>query len=193
MFDMTEKDLKRLAGTQTEKNLQAAFAGESQAHTKYAYYASVAKNEGHQAFADLFRETSLNENEHAKLWFKYLHGGNIPATEANLEDAANGEHYEQTTRYPEFAKVAKEEGFPEIAAKFALVGAIEARHEARYKELLAQLNSNKVVIKENVLVVWKCTVCGHIAVGAKPTVCPVCGHKDSFVPEALNYGWTPSK
>ncbi len=193
MFDMTEKDLKRLAGTQTEKNLQAAFAGESQAHTKYAYYASVAKNEGHQAFADLFSETSLNENEHAKLWFKYLHGGNIPATEANLEDAANGEHYEQTTRYPEFAKVAKEEGFPEIAAKFALVGAIEARHEARYKELLAQLNSNKVVIKENVLVVWKCTVCGHIAVGAKPTVCPVCGHKDSFVPEALNYGWTPSK
>ena len=190
---MTEKDFKRLAGTQTEKNLQAAFAGESQAHTKYAYYASVAKKEGHQAFADLFRETSLNENEHAELWFKYLHDGFIPTTEANLKDAANGEHYEQTARYPEFAKIAREEGFPEIAAKFDLVGAIESRHEARYQELLRQLGSTKVVIKENVLVVWKCTVCGHIAVGVKPSICPVCGHKDSFIPEALNYGWEPKK
>ena len=131
--------MKKLEGTQTEKNLQAAFAGESQAHTKYAYYASVAKKEGWTSFADLFLETSKNEDEHAELWFKYLHGGSVPDTATNITDAATGEHYENTEMYPEFAKVAREEGFPEIAAKFELVSAVEARHEKRYKQMLESL------------------------------------------------------
>lgn len=185
---MKEEDFRRLAGTKTEENLKAAFAGESQAHTKYRYYSSVAKKEGHQDFSDLFMETALNEMEHAELWFKYLHGGEIPTTEVNLNDAANGENYEQTVMYPEFAKIAREEGFPEIAAKFELVGKIEARHEARYKMLLEQLGTDKAVLKEDVLVVWKCNVCGHIHVGpVAPKVCPVCGHKNSFVTYAMNY------
>lgn len=185
---MTEADFKRLAGTKTEENLKAAFAGESQAHTKYRYYSSVAKKEGHQEFADLFMETALNESEHAELWFKYLHEGHIPTTEKNLEDAAAGENYEQSVMYPEFARIAREEGFNEIAAKFELVGKIEARHEARYKALLEQLHTDKAVLKEDVLVVWKCNVCGHIHVGAvAPKVCPVCGHKESFIPYAVNY------
>jgi len=187
---MTKEDFKKLAGTKTEANLKAAFAGESQAHTKYAYYASVARKEGRYDFAELFEETSRNENEHAEQWFKYLHGGEIPTTEANLTDAAEGEHYECTTMYPEFAKVAREEGFPEIAAKMELVGKIEARHEARYLSLLKQQRGEALTIKEGVLVVWKCQVCGHVHIGAKaPAVCPVCGHKNSFLPDVITYDW----
>lgn len=187
---MTEADFKRLKGSKTEENLKAAFAGESQAHTKYEYYASVAKKEGRQDFYELFMETSRNENEHAEVWFKYLHGGAIPTTQENLKDAASGENYEHTSMYPEMAKVAREEGFPEIAAKMELVGAIEERHEARYKSLLAQLGGEKAVIKEGVLVVWKCQVCGHIHIGKNPLpVCPVCGHKNSFLAEAVTYDW----
>lgn len=185
---MTDAEFKRLAGTKTEENLKAAFAGESQAHTKYRYYSNVAKKEGHLEFSNLFLETALNEMEHAELWFKYLHGGTVPTTEVNLQDAASGENYEQTIMYPEFAKIAREEGFNEIAAKFELVGKIEARHEARYKKLLEELKTDKAVLKENILVVWKCEVCGHIHVG--PTalkVCPVCAHKNSFLPYAINY------
>ncbi len=180
--------MKDLKGTQTEKNLAAAFAGESQAHTKYRYYASMAKKEGHQAFADLFLETALNESEHAELWFKYLHDGGIPTTELNLIDAAEGEHYEHTEMYPEFARVAREEGFEEIALKFEMVAKIEARHEARYRALLEALKTDHFVIKEDALVVFKCQVCGHIHVGKEALkVCPVCGHKNSFLPETLYY------
>jgi len=186
--------MKELKGTQTEKNLMAAFAGESQAHTKYAYYASVAKKEGWEGFSKLFEETSANENEHAELWFKYLHGGALPTTEANIQDAAEGEHYETNTMYPEFAKIAREEGFPEIAAKFEMVGEIEARHEARYKAMLEALKANKLTIKEGVLVVWKCQICGHIHVGpVAPAICPVCLHKNTFLPEVLNYDYEPKK
>lgn len=187
---MNEQDFKRLAGSKTEANLKAAFAGESQAHTKYAYYASVAKKEGRQDFYELFMETSRNENEHAELWFKYLHGGDVPTTKENLKDAASGENYEQTVMYPEFAKAAEEEGFPEIAQKMRMVSAIEARHEARYKSLLDQLEGQKAVIKGGVLVVWKCQVCGHVHIGKNPLpVCPVCGHKNSFLPEVVTYDW----
>ena len=136
------------------------------------------------------KESCRNENEHAELWFKYLHDGHIPTTEVNLEDAAGGEHFEQTEMYPEFARIAREEGFPEIAAKMEMVGAIEARHEARYKAMLEQLKTGKVVIKENVLTVWKCQVCGHVHVGeVAPAKCPVCNHTNSFLPETVNYDW----
>jgi len=179
-----------LKGTQTEKNLQAAFAGESQAHTKYAYYASVAKKEGRQDFYELFMETSRNENEHAELWFKYLHGGKMPDSATNIADAAAGENYEHSQMYPEMAKTAREEGFPEIAAKMEMVAKIEARHEARYKSMLAQAKGETITIKEGVLTVWKCQVCGHVHFGAKPLpVCPVCGHTNSFLPEVVTYDW----
>ncbi|MFA6829268.1 MAG: ferritin family protein [Bacilli bacterium] len=186
--------MKDLKGTKTEQNLLAAFAGESQAHTKYGYYASVAKKEGYQGFAALFEETSRNENEHAEVWFKFLHGGSIPTTEANIVDAANGEDYETNVMYPEFAKIAREEGFPEIAAKMDLIGAVEARHEARYNAMLEALKTNKLTIKEGALIVWKCDVCGHVHVGpVAPAVCPICGHKNSFLPEVVNYDWEPKK
>jgi rubrerythrin len=187
---MTEKDFERLHGSKTEENLRKAFAGESQAHTKYAYYASVAKKEGREDFYELFNETSRNENEHAELWFKYLHDGNIPSTKVNLEDAAQGENHEHTEMYPEMAKVAREEGFMEIAAKMEMVGAIEKRHEVRYLSLLEQLDGKQAVIKEGVLVVWKCQVCGHIHMGkTAPKICPVCGHSNSFLPETVTYDW----
>ena len=188
------KDMKTLKGSQTEKNLLAAFAGESQAHTKYAYYASVARKEGHTDFAELFEETSRNENEHAKLWFKFLHDDKLPTTEENLIDAATGEQYEHEKMYPEFAKIAREEGFIKIAAKMEMVGEIEKRHEARYRELLSQLKTDKVVIKKDALVVLKCQVCGHVHVGeVAPSVCPVCEHKSSFLPEYLSYDYQPKK
>lgn len=186
--------MKSLKGTKTEKNLLAAFAGESQAHTKYAYYASVAKKEGHVDFAELFDETSRNENEHAELWFKYLHDGGIPTTADNLTDAAEGEKYETEKMYPEFAKIAREEGFVEIASKMEMVGEIEKRHEARYRSLLDQLQTDKAIIKEGALIVWKCQVCGHIHVGEiAPSICPLCGHKKSFLPEYLSYDYSPKK
>ncbi len=177
-----------LKGSKTEKNLLAAFAGESQARNKYTYFASKAKKEGYEQIAAIFLETADNEKEHAKLWFKYLEGGEIKSTLDNLEAAANGENYEWTDMYPEFAKVAEEEGFKEIAAKFRMVAEIEKSHEERYKKLLNNVKGGKVFVSEDV-VVWKCRNCGHIVVGKyAPEVCPVCGHpKSYFELRALNY------
>lgn len=173
-------DAAALKGTKTEANLMAAFAGESQAHTKYEYYASKAKKEGYEQIAELFLETSLNEKEHAKLWFKFLHGGEIPTTTVNLADAAAGENYEWTDMYVEMAKVAKEEGFLGIAAKFRGVAAVEKRHEERYRKLLHNIE-DKLVFSKDGDAIWKCRNCGHIVVGKKaPEVCPVCDHPQSF-------------
>lgn len=186
--------MKELKGTRTEQNLKEAFAGESQAHTKYSYYASMAKKEGWYGFASLFEETSRNEREHAEVWFKYLHDGHIPTTEENLKDAANGENFEHSKMYPEMAKVAREEGFDEIAAKMELIAEVEARHEARYRRMLENLQTNEIKMEKSGIAVWKCDVCGHIHVGIKaPSICPICGHKSSFIPELINYGYEPKK
>ena len=172
--------MKDLKGTQTEKNLQIAFAGESQAHTKYQYYASKAKKDGYVQISDLFLETSRNEKEHAKLWFKLLHGGEVPSTEQNLADAADGENYEWTDMYDGFAKTAREEGFNAIAAKFEMVGKIEKAHEERYRKLLKNIE-DKVVFSREGDCVWQCSNCGHIVIGKNaPKVCPVCEHPQSF-------------
>ena len=177
-----------LKGSKTEKNLQFAFAGESQARNKYTFYASQAKKEGYEQIADLFLETAENEKEHAKLWFKYLHDGGVPSTVDNLKDAAKGEHEEWTNMYKEFAQIAREEGFDEIAAKFELVGRIESTHEQRYLKLLENVEGNKVFISEDV-VVWKCRNCGHLHIGKfAPEVCPVCNHPKAFFElRATNY------
>lgn len=172
--------MKELKGTRTEQNLREAFAGESQAHTKYQYYASKAKKDGYVQMATLFEETAKNEKEHAKIWFKLLHGGSIPATTQNLSDAAAGEHYEWTDMYAHFAAEAKEEGFDAIAAKFEMVAAIEREHEARYRKLLKNID-DRVVFSRDGDAVWQCTNCGHIVVGAQaPMVCPVCDHPQSY-------------
>ena len=165
-----------------------AFAGESQAHTKYLYYASKAKKEGYVQISNLFTETALNEKEHAKLWFKYLHGGEVPATTQNLEDAANGENFEWTDMYERMAKEAEEEGFKEIAAKMRMVGAIEKHHEERYRQLLKNINDEIVFSREGD-VIWQCANCGHIVIGKKaPQICPVCNHPQSYFQiEARNY------
>lgn len=169
-----------LKGTKTEQNLKNAFAGESQAHTKYLYYASKAKKDGYEQIAALFEETAINEREHAKLWFKYLHDGGIPTTTENLADAAAGENYEWTDMYEGFAKTAEEEGFPELAARFRLVGEVEKHHEERYRALLKNVEMKEVFEKSDVKV-WECRNCGHICVGTKaPEVCPVCNHPQSF-------------
>ena len=169
-----------LKGSRTEKNLQTAFAGESQARNKYTYYASRAKKEGFEQIAAIFLETADNEKEHAEIWFKYLHGGSVPTTVENLKDAADGENFEWTDMYKEFAKVAREEGFLEIAAKFEMVGKIEAEHEKRYLKLLENVKGGKVFIAPDV-VVWKCRNCGHIHVGKEaPKICPVCKHAQSY-------------
>ena len=175
-----------LKGSQTEKNLQTAFAGESQARNKYTYFASVAKKEGYTQIQQIFLETAETEKEHAKIWFKYLDG--IGTTVENLEAAAAGENYEWTDMYAEFAKVAQEEGFAEIAARFKMVGAIEKEHEERYRKLAENIKEGKVFEKDGV-VVWKCANCGHIHVGAKaPQMCPVCSHPQSyFEVKAENY------
>lgn len=180
--------MKELKGTKTEKNLMEAFAGESQAHTKYLYYASKAKKEGFVQISNLFTETALNEKEHAKLWFKYLHGGEVPATTQNLEDAANGENFEWTDMYERMAKEAEEEGFKEIAAKMRMVGAIEKHHEERYRQLLKNINDEIVFSREGE-VIWQCANCGHIVIGKKaPQICPVCNHPQSYFQiEARNY------
>lgn len=180
--------MKELKGTKTEKNLMEAFAGESQAHTKYLYYASKAKKEGYVQISNLFIETALNEKEHAKLWFKYLHGGEVPATTQNIEDAANGENFEWTDMYERMAKEAEEEGFKEIAAKMRMVGAIEKHHEERYRQLLKNLNDEIVFSREGD-VIWQCSNCGHIVIGKKaPKICPVCNHPQSYFQiEARNY------
>ncbi len=166
------------AGTQTEKNLQAAFAGESQARNKYTYFASKAKKEGYEQIASLFLKTADNEKEHAKMWFKEL--GGIGSTADNLLAAAEGENYEWTDMYEDFAKTAEKEGFPELAAKFRGVAAIEKHHEERYRALLKNVETAEVFKKSEVKV-WECRNCGHIVVGtAAPEVCPVCAHPQSY-------------
>ncbi|MDR1629826.1 MAG: rubrerythrin family protein [Oscillospiraceae bacterium] len=175
-------------GSKTEANLMAAYAGESQARVKYQYYASQAKKEGFEQFAAIFNETSDNEKEHAKLWFKELHGGKVPGTAENLKDAAAGENYEWTEMYKEFEEVAKEEGFTRIAALFHMVAGIEKEHEERYQKLLANLEAG-IVFEKTEEVVWVCRNCGHIHVGkAAPTVCPTCAHPQAyFEVKASNY------
>ncbi len=176
-----------LKGSRTEQNLMAAFAGESQARNKYTYYASKAKKEGYNHIAELFEETANNEKEHAKLWFKLLHDG-IGTTAENLKDAAEGENYEWTDMYAEFAKVAKEEGFDHIAFLFEGVAAIEKEHEERYLKLLENVQGDLVFSKDGDAI-WKCMNCGHIAVGKKaPETCPVCAHPQAyFCVKADNY------
>lgn len=172
--------MSNLKGTKTEKNLQAAFAGESMAHTKYQYYASKAKKDGYVQIAAIFEETSKNEKEHAKLWFKMLHGNEVPPTEVNLKDAADGENYEWTDMYAQFAKEAREEGFNDIAAKFELVGGVEKEHEERYRKLLKNVEEGTVFSKEGDCI-WQCSNCGHIQIGKKaPEMCPVCAHPKSY-------------
>ena len=167
-----------LKGSKTEKNLQTAFAGESQARNKYTYFASKAKKEGYEQISAIFTETAANEKEHAELWFKYL--GGIGTTAENLKAAAAGENYEWTDMYVRFANEAKEEGFDDIAARFAGVGAIEKEHEKRYLALLKDLEEGKVFKKDGV-VIWKCRNCGHIHVGTEaPSICPVCAHPQSY-------------
>lgn len=169
-----------LKGSRTEKNLQTAFAGESQARNKYTYFASKAKKEGYEQIAAIFLETAENEKEHAKLWFKYLEGGDIKSTQENLKAAAEGENYEWTDMYAEFAKVAEEEGFKEIAAKFRGVAAIEKHHEERYLALLKNVEEGLVFSRDGEMI-WKCRNCGHIVVGKKaPGICPVCNHPQAY-------------
>lgn len=177
-----------LKGSKTEKNLLAAFAGESQAYTKYGYYASQAKKDGYEQIAAIFTETAANEKEHAKLWFKLLHGGAVPGTEDNLVDAAAGENYEWTDMYAGFAKEAREEGFNKIAALFEGVAAIEKEHEERYLKLLANVKDGLVFTKDGDKI-WKCRNCGHIVVGKEaPKVCPVCAHSQAYFEiKAENY------
>ena len=181
--------MKDLKGTKTEKNLQEAFAGESMAHTKYQYYASKAKKEGYEQIAAFFDETSRNEKEHAKLWFKYLHGGDVPAATVNLEDAADGENYEWTDMYARFADEAEEEGFKDIAKKFRLVGEVEKNHEIRYRRLLANIEEDIVFVREDGETVWICRNCGHLHVGKKaPKLCPTCDHPQAYFEiHAINY------
>ena len=165
-------------GTQTEKNLEAAFSGESQARNKYTYFASVAQKEGYEQIAALFLKTADNEKEHAKLWFKELAG--LGDTAQNLEAAADGENFEWTDMYESFAKTAEEEGFKELAIKFRMVAAIEKKHEERYRALLKNAQTAQVFEKSEVKV-WECRNCGHIVVGTKaPKICPVCAHPQSY-------------
>ena len=171
---------KSLKGTKTEKNLEEAFAGESMAHNKYTYLASKAKKEGYVQIAALFEETAVNEREHAKLWFKYLHGGEVASTAENLLAAAEGENFEWTDMYERMAREAREEGFEEIAKKFEMVGAIEKHHEERYRKLLKNLNDKKVFSKDGDAI-WQCANCGHIVIGkTAPEVCPVCNHPQAY-------------
>lgn len=171
---------KELKGTKTEANLAAAFAGESQAHVKYGYYASKAKKEGYEKISQVFLETAGNEKEHAKLWFKALHEDGIPDTATNLKDAAAGENYEWTDMYATFAKEAEEEGFTALAYKFKAVGAIEKRHEERYRALLARVEDDSM-FKRAEKKVWICANCGHIVEAEKaPEICPVCAHPKSY-------------
>ena len=180
--------MKELKGTRTEANLMAAFAGESQARNKYTYYASAARKEGYQQIANIFEETASNEKEHAKMWFKLLHGGAVPDTASNLLDAAAGENFEWTDMYAEFARVAKEEGFDSIAASFSGVASVEKEHEERYRKLAANIEKGEVFVRigENE---WKCLNCGYIYKGeSAPKACPVCAHpQDYFELRAKNY------
>lgn len=177
-----------LKGSRTEANLMAAFAGESQARNKYTYYASKARKEGYEQIAAIFEETANNEKEHAKIWFKELHGGEVPTTMDNLKDAAAGENYEWTDMYAEFAKVAEEEGFTRLSYLFKAVGAIEKEHEARYLKLLENVE-NSLVFSRDGDAIWQCRNCGHIVIGKQaPGMCPVCAHPQSYFEiKASNY------
>ena len=169
-----------LKGSKTEQNLMTAFAGESQARNKYTYFASKAKKDGYEQIAAIFEETANQEKEHAKMWFKELHGGEVPSTEENLLAAAEGENYEWTEMYEEFAKVAEEEGFTALAKKFRGVAAIEKTHEERYRKLLKNVEDGVVFSRDGDMI-WQCRNCGHIVVGKKaPLVCPVCNHPQSY-------------
>ena len=180
--------MKDLKGTRTEANLQTAFAGESMARNKYTYYASRAKKDGYNQIAAIFEETAANEKEHAKLWFKLLHGGAVPDTLTNLADAAAGENYEWTDMYSKMAEEAREEGFDEIARLFDGVAAIEKEHEERYRKLAENINNGQVFARETQQV-WICTNCGHVHIGTHaPEVCPVCAHPQAyFVIRPTNY------
>jgi len=177
-----------LKGSKTEANLMAAFAGESQARNKYSYYASKAKKDRYEQIAAIFEETANNEKEHAKMWFKQLHGGSVPSTIENLKDAASGENYEWTEMYKEFSEIAKEEGFDEIARLFKMVGDIEKHHEERYKKLLENIENGTVFHKEEETI-WVCRNCGHVYYGKDALkVCPVCDHPESYMElRATNY------
>ena len=177
-----------LKGSKTEANLMAAFAGESQARNKYTYYASQAKKDGYVQIASIFEETAPNEKEHAKLWFKLLHGGSVPGTPENLADAAAGENYEWTDMYAGFAKEAREEGFDHIAFLFEEVAKIEKEHEERYRKLLANIEDGLVFSREGDMI-WQCSNCGHIVIGKKaPEICPVCAHPQAYFQiKAENY------
>ena len=180
--------MKELKGTKTEKNLQEAFAGESQARNKYSYWASKAKKDGFQQIAAIFEETANNEKEHAKMWFKLLEGGAIKSTPENLAAAATGENFEWTDMYDRMAREAEEEGFDEIAAKFRGVAAIEKHHEERYRKLLQNIE-DKVVFSRDGDCIWQCRNCGHVVIGKEaPEICPVCDHPQSFFElKAENY------
>ncbi len=170
--------MNKYSGTQTEKNLQTAFAGESQARNKYTYFASTAKKEGFEQIASIFEKTANNEKEHAKMWLKELAG--IGNTKENLLSASEGENYEWTDMYEGFAKTAEEEGFPELARKFRMVGIIEKYHEERYRKLLQNIENDEVFAKSTVKI-WECRNCGHIVIGENaPVVCPVCNHPQSY-------------
>lgn len=167
-------------GTRTEQNLMTAFAGESQARNKYTFFASKAKKDGYEQISAIFMETADNEKEHAKMWFKELNGGDISSTEENLLAAAEGENYEWTDMYDEFARVAEEEGFKALAAKFRMVGEIEKHHEERYRKLLKNIE-DKVVFSKDEDAIWICRNCGHIVIGKQaPQICPVCAHPQSY-------------
>jgi len=175
-----------LKGSRTEANLMAAFAGESQARNKYTYYASKAKKDGYEQIAAIFEETANNEKEHAKMWFKELHGGTIPDTLENLSDAADGENYEWTDMYSEFARVAKEEGFDRIAYLFEEVGKIEKEHEERYRKLINNIEEGLVFTNDGDTI-WVCRNCGHVVIGKKaPEMCPVCKHPQSYFERKAN-------
>ena len=177
-----------LKGSKTEQNLMTAFAGESQARNKYTYFASKAKKDGYEQIAAIFEETANNEKEHAKLWFKELHDGEVPSTVENLKAAADGENFEWTDMYKEFAETAEKEGFKQIAAKFRMVGEIEKHHEERYRKLLKNIE-DEVVFSKDEDCIWICRNCGHVVIGKKaPEVCPVCAHPKSFFElKAENY------
>ena len=177
-----------LKGSKTEQNLMTAFAGESQARNKYTYYASKAKKDGYEQLAAIFLETAENEKEHAKLWFKELHGGEIPSTEENLLDAANGENYEYTEMYKEFAETAREEGFTRLAFLFEEVGKIEKEHEQRYLTLLSNVKDDRIFKKDGKKI-WVCRNCGHVYEGEQALeVCPVCAHPKAYMEvKADNY------
>ena len=178
--EVADRSLNELKGSKTEQNLMEAFAGESMARNKYTYFASKAKKEGFVQIANLFEETAANEREHAKIWYKYLHGGSVADTASNLKDAADGENQEWTDMYARMAREAREEGFLEIAERFEMVGAIEKHHEERYRKLLKNIDDKKVFSKDGDAI-WQCANCGHIVVGKQaPEECPVCNHPQAY-------------